>query len=232
MMEIWKVKQKSWLFRCYEMWAHCMLIALRVCVCVCVEPPAAGRSKGSKWWIFMGLFLVFQACPILLALHCLSMTPKLANLSCRALENGPVWDLHTRGNTHTHHLTGFPHLPLLSWDDLWPVYSALARPNMLFHDHQLAERPNGIVLEGFSQMFHSLGWIGSIPLHLLLPFILLSVFYPHTAYMAGQHALSSTRNLISSCVQGHADVLLVRAWTLKDVVKHFGKCVSADFDVV
>ncbi len=81
--------------------SKCVLVHL--CVCVSAQPPSSGRSLGSKWWIFIGLFPVFQPCPFLCALHCLSKTTMQGNLSCGALQNGPAEKLNTRGeHTHTH----------------------------------------------------------------------------------------------------------------------------------
>lgn len=86
--------------------AKCVLVHL--CVYAWVKrgkkkKPSSWRSQGSKWWIFIGLFLVFQPCPFLCALHCLSKTTMQGNLSCGALQNGPAEKLNTRGeHTHTH----------------------------------------------------------------------------------------------------------------------------------
>lgn len=95
------------------------------------QPPNSGRSAGSKWWIFIGLFPVFQPCPFLCALHCLSKTTIEGNLSCGALQNGPAEKLNTSrglkvgGNTHTHR-HNIPLHPVVL-DDLWPVYYPFQR---------------------------------------------------------------------------------------------------------
>ena len=120
---------------------------LCVCVCLCVQPPSSGRSLRSKWWIFIGLFPVFQPCPFLCALHCLSKTTMQGNLSCGAMQNGPAEKLNTRGehththtHTHTHSHTHTKHTHTFSFflslshththtplcpvvlNDLWPVH--------------------------------------------------------------------------------------------------------------
>lgn len=175
----------SWLFfvLCVdEMLAHCLLIALGVCVFVCVEqPPAAGGQRGQSDEFLWGCSLCFRPVPFSSRCTASQRHPNWPICSARPWRMGPVWDLNTRGNTHTHTTSlAFPTYPcclemicglsILCWQ--WP--------NVLVQDHQLAERPSAIVLEGFSQMFHWLRWIGIIPLHLSLLFILLSVFSTHT----------------------------------------------------
>lgn len=138
---MWKFGKVGYLAICVWWGATACVHAPSSAGCVYSGTPSRVRSAGSKWWIFMGLFPVFQPCPFLYALHCLFKTTMQGNLSCRALENGRAEKLYTRGqntlmHTHTHSPPPQHHVVL---NDLWPVHYASERTNAFDRVLKLAQ---------------------------------------------------------------------------------------------